>query len=63
MMEYFLVLLIYKKVIPLYEGGDQLSAENHRQISLLPQLSKTLEKLIKVRFISYINKYNIISYS
>ena len=49
------------KVIPLYKGGDKLSTENNRPISILPQLSKILEKLIKVRFTSYLNKYNIIS--
>ena len=49
------------KVLPLYKGGDKLNVENFRTISLLPQLSKILEKLIKVRFTSYINKYNIIS--
>ena len=38
-----------------------MSAENYRHISLLPQLSKILEKLIKVRFTGYLNKYNIIS--
>ena len=38
-----------------------MSAENYRPISLLPQLFKIPEKLIKVRFTSYLNKYNIIS--
>ena len=33
----------------------------NRPISLLTQLSKLLEKLIKVRFTSYLNTYNIIS--
>ena len=38
-----------------------MSAENYRPISLFPQLSKIIEKLIKVRFTSYLNIYNIIS--
>ena len=42
------------KVIPLYKVGDKLSAENYRPISLLPQLSKILDKLIKIRFTSYL---------
>ena len=33
--------------------------ENYRPISLFGQLSKILEKFIKVRFTSYLNKYNI----
>ena len=49
------------KVIPLYKGGDKLNVENYRPISLFGQLSKILEKFIKVRFTSYLNKYNIIS--
>ena len=48
------------KVRYLYKGGDTLTAENDRPISLLPQVSTILEKLIKVRFTSYLNKYNII---
>ena len=48
------------KVISLYKGRDKLSAENYRPKSLLPQLSKILVKLIKVRFTSYLNKCNII---
>ena len=52
------------KVIPLYKGGDTLCSEKYRPISLLPQLSKILEKLINIRFTRYLlNKYNIISNS
>ena len=47
------------KIIPPYKGGDTFSAKNYRPISLLPQLSKLIEKLIKVRFTSYLKKYNI----
>ena len=38
-----------------------MNSENYSLIPLLPRLSKILEKLIKVRFTSYLNKYNIIS--
>ena len=46
--------------MPLYKEGDKLSTENYRQISLLPQLSKIREKLINLRFTSYLNTYNSI---
>ena len=45
------------QIISLYK----LNLENYRPISLLPQLSKILEKFIKVQFTRYLNKYNIIS--
>ena len=32
---------------------------NYRPISLLPQMSKIVEKIIKERLLNYINKHNI----
>lgn len=41
------------KVIPLHKAGDKKVASNYRPISLLPVFSKILEKLIKIRLVSY----------
>ena len=57
----FPIALKKAKVIPLFKDGDRSKPENYRPISLLPQFSKLLEKLIKVRNLKFLNKFNIIS--
>ena len=57
----FPIALKKAKVIPLFKDGDRSKPENYRPISLLPQFSKLLEKLIKVRILKFLNKFNIIS--
>src|SRR5436190_2320960 len=54
---------IYKlaKVIPIYKKGSPLDVTNYRPISLLPILSKVLEKLYLKRLLSFLNQYNILS--
>lgn len=49
------------KVIPIFKAGDKHSFSNYRPISILPALSKVLEKLIYSRIIKFLNKYNILS--
>ena len=44
---YFRNTLKKCKIIPLYKSGDRKKPENYRPISLLQQLSKILERLIK----------------
>ena len=48
------------KVVPIFKTGDKNSVNNYRPISLLPNLSKVLEKLIKIRFVKFFDKYNIL---
>ena len=49
------------KVRPIYKKGNHLEAHNYRPISLLPVLSKCLEKPMANRLHSYLNKYNLIT--
>lgn len=42
-------------VVPIYKKGDKFDEKNYRPISLLPVLSKMLEKLIKTRLLSFLN--------
>ncbi|XP_045480936.1 uncharacterized protein LOC123685322 [Harmonia axyridis] len=48
-------------VKPLYKGGDRSRMQNYRPITLVSNLGKILEKLIKVRMETFINKHKIIS--
>lgn len=48
-------------ITPVYKGGNRDDACNYRPISVLPAVSKIIEKLINTRLINYLNKYNIIS--
>ena len=51
------------KVIPVFKAGKKEEFGNYRPISLLPQLSKILEKLFYNKFMSFINNNNILSTS
>lgn len=54
---------IFKQSIitPVYKGGDRDDVSNYRPISVLPSISKVLEKIINKRLLGYLDKYNIIS--
>ena len=47
------------KVIPIYKKGDPQPFENYRPISLLPTISKVLEKIIHKQLSSYFDEYGI----
>lgn len=49
------------RVIPLFKGGDSESASNFRPISLLPTMSKIVEKLVKSRVVGYINRHGFLN--
>ena len=49
------------KVVPIHKGGDRTSPNNFRPISLLPCVSKILEKLIANRLTLFLESNNIIS--
>ena len=44
------------KVIPLFKTGAVNDVSNYRPVSLLPQMSKILEKLFEIRLRNYIDK-------
>ena len=48
------------KIKPLYKSGSKKDMLNFRQISILPQISKCFEKIIKFHLTDFLNKYSII---
>ena len=53
---------IYKcaKVIPVYKSGPPDQFDNYRPISLLPALSKVLEKIVSFQMIRFLETQNIL---
>ena len=43
------------KIVPVFKAGDPSSVKNYRPISLLPNISKVLERLIFNKIISHVN--------
>ena len=48
------------KVIPLFKSGSKTDVDNCRSISLLPILSKVLEKIMYNRLIKFLDKNDIL---
>ena len=48
------------KVVPIYKAKENYIFNNYRPISLLPCISKVLEKLIHKRLYNFLIKYNIL---
>ena len=53
-------LMKLARVLPLFKSGDQSIPDNYRPISLLPVLSKVLEKIVYQRMVEYLDKNNVI---
>ena len=49
------------KVVPIFKSGDKLLPDNYRPISLLPNFSKILEKLIANRLSNFLESNNYLS--
>lgn len=50
-------------VKPMYKSGSKNSMNNYRPISILPYISKVLEKIIHKRIMDYLSNNNILSSS
>ncbi|KAL0841765.1 hypothetical protein ABMA28_014029 [Loxostege sticticalis] len=48
-------------ITPVYKGGDRDDISNYRPISVLPAISKILEKLLNIRLLNYLNKFDILA--
>lgn len=48
-------------VTPVFKGGKRDDVNNYRPISVLPTISKIIEKLINTRLLKFLNKFNILS--
>ena len=48
------------KVILVFKTGKRNLTDNYRPISLLPSLSKVLEKLIKIRLLRFFDKHQVL---
>lgn len=46
---------------PLHKGGDPTEMSNYRPISVISNIAKVYEKILKSRFVKYIEKYQILS--
>lgn len=49
------------EVIPIYKSGDKACINNYRTISILPTISKVVEKLLNKRLIDFLETKNLIS--
>lgn len=48
-------------ILPIYKNGDKSSVTNYRPISILPVLSKILERLMNNRLVKYLEKYDLLA--
>lgn len=48
------------KVKPLFKSGDKTDINNYRPISILPTVSKLIEKWVASQFSTYLNNFNLL---
>ena len=48
------------KVKPLFKSGAKDDVNNHRPISILPTLSKLIEKWVDTQFLEYLNSFDLL---
>ncbi|CAH2094200.1 unnamed protein product [Euphydryas editha] len=57
----FPIALKRSKICPIYKSGDRNCVDNYRPISILPTLSKIIERVINKRLIKYLETNNLLS--
>jgi len=48
------------RITPIYKSGDKNNMGNYRPISILPSLSKVLERVVHIRLSLYLDKLHIL---
>ncbi|XP_052738151.1 uncharacterized protein LOC112051475 [Bicyclus anynana] len=48
-------------IIPIYKSGDKDDINNYRPISVLPSISKIMEKIMNSRLLNYLEKFHLLS--
>ena len=48
------------RIIPIHKGGPSEDPSNYRPISILPLVSKVIEKHVTKHLFSYLNKYKLL---
>ena len=48
------------KVSPIFKTGDKDDVNNYRPISILPTISKVIEKWIEIKLMSYLDEYSLL---
>ena len=56
----FLDALNIARVVPVFYGGDHSKLVNNRPISILPRISKMIERLLYVRLYAYFSKSSLL---
>lgn len=51
------------QVVPVFKGGDRCCVNNYRPISILPTLSKILERLMNTRLVKFLETNRLLSSS
>ena len=50
----------FAKVKPLFKKGSRLDASNYRTVSILPIISKILERAVYKQIVGYLDKNNLL---
>ena len=49
------------KITPIFKSGDSTNTDSYKPISVLPILSKVLERAVHMQVINYLEKYKLLS--